>query len=87
LTIARPARQAIIEITTKDGRHLRHHTKAVLGTPDNPMAAAQVEAKAHDLMSPILGAARATVLIEAIRQIEEMQDVRDLRPLLSLSGA
>jgi hypothetical protein len=33
LTDATPPRQAIIEVTTTDGRRLRHHTRAVLGTP------------------------------------------------------
>jgi 2-methylcitrate dehydratase PrpD len=86
LTVARPARQAIIEIVTKDGRSLRHHTKAVLGTPDNPMTADQVEAKAYDLISPIMGAERSKALIAALRQIEKMQDIRELRPLLALAA-
>ena len=46
LTTATPARQAIIEIECRDGRTLRHRTRAVLGTPDNPMGAEQVEEKA-----------------------------------------
>ena len=33
LTTARPARQAIVEILTTDGEHLRHHAQAVRGTP------------------------------------------------------
>jgi 2-methylcitrate dehydratase PrpD len=83
LTIARPARQAIVEIDTTDGRHLRHHTRAVLGTPDNPMSEEQVETKAHDLMAPVLGDGRASLLIETLRGIGGIADVSQLRPLMS----
>ncbi len=82
LTDATPPRQAIIEITTNDGRHLRHHTHAVLGTPANPMSEDQVAAKALDLMAPILGEDRARKLIDSVVSIEGLTDVRDLRPLL-----
>ncbi len=82
LTRARPARQAIIEIDCVDGRRLRHRTRAVLGTPDNPMSEDQVEEKARDLMAPVLGAARAEELIAALRGLEFLDDVRKLRPLL-----
>jgi len=82
LTLARPARQAIVEIDTVDGRHLRHHTRAVLGTPDNPMTETQVEEKARDLIAPVLGEDRAEALIAALRGIEGVDDVRTLRPLL-----
>lgn len=82
LTAARPARQAIVAVETADGRHLSRRTRAVLGTPDNPMSEAQVEAKARDLLGPALGAARADRLIAAVREIEGMADVRELRPLL-----
>lgn len=82
LTDARPPRQAVVEITTTDGRVLRHHTRAVLGTPANPMSRAQVVAKARDLIDPVLGADRAQTLISAVLAISAMDDVRDLRPLL-----
>src|SRR3546814_5683347 len=55
LTAARPARQAIVEIDCADGRRLSYRTRTVLGTPDNPMTEAQVEAKARDLIAPVLG--------------------------------
>ncbi|MBD3765629.1 MAG: MmgE/PrpD family protein [Rhodobacterales bacterium] len=57
LTEARPPRQAIVEIETTDGRQLRHHTRAALGTPDNPMTRAQVADRAQHLMQPVPGAA------------------------------
>lgn len=82
LTEARPPRQAIIEIETKDGRTLRHHTRAVLGTPANPMTRMQVVAKARDLIQPGLGPARAAALIDAVLDIDRLPDLRALRPLL-----
>ncbi|GAB4359539.1 MAG: MmgE/PrpD family protein [Kiloniellaceae bacterium] len=82
LTAARPARQAIVEIDCADGRSLKHRTRAVLGTPDNPMTADQVEEKARDLMAPVLGAQKADDLIAALRSLETLDDVRKLRPLL-----
>ncbi|MGI9417369.1 MAG: MmgE/PrpD family protein [Geminicoccaceae bacterium] len=85
LTAVRPARQAIIEVDTVDGRSLRRHTRAVLGTPDNPMSEADVEAKARDLIAPILGDDRAGALIDAVRDIERMDDVTTLRPLWALA--
>ncbi len=81
LTTATPARQAIIEIECRDGRTLRHRTRAVLGTPDNPMSAEQVEEKADDLMAPVIGAEKSAGLIDALRTIEALDDVTDLRAL------
>lgn len=82
LTEARPPRQAIIEIDTNDGRQLRHHTRAVLGTPANPMSRAQVVAKARDLIEPDLGPARTDALIDVVLDIDRLPDIRALRPLL-----
>jgi 2-methylcitrate dehydratase PrpD len=82
LTAAVPARQAIVTIETTDGRKLRHRTIAVRGTPDNPMGAAEVEAKARDLMVPVIGANRADGLIAAVARLERVSNATELRPLL-----
>src|SRR3546814_14535837 len=82
LSAARPARQAIVEIDCADGRRLSHRTRTVLGTPDNPMTEAQVEAKARDLIAPVLGDTQTEALIAALRDLESLDDVRTLRPLL-----
>ena len=79
LSYARPARQAKVEIDMTDGRLLQHHTKAVLGTPDNPMSRSEVEAKAYDLMAPILGELQTSDLIEAVNNVETVEDVSTLR--------
>jgi 2-methylcitrate dehydratase PrpD len=82
LTAAVPARQAIVAVETTDGRKLRHRTHAVRGTPDNPMDQAEVEAKARDLVVPIIGAERAEKLIATVGSIETLDSVIKLRPLL-----
>ena len=82
LSRAMPSRQGIVEITLRDGRRLRHHTRAVRGTPDNPMTRAEVDAKSYDLMAPVLGHARARRLCDAIWTLDKMHDARKLRALL-----
>ena len=76
--------QAIVEITTRDGRRLRHHTKAVRGTAANPMPREEVAAKSRDLLLPIIGPRRTTRLIDAVWNIERLRDARTLRPLLAV---
>lgn len=76
--------QAIVEITTRDGRRLRHHTKAVRGTAANPMPRAEVEAKALDLLLPVIGRRRAARLVDTVWNIERLRDARALRPLLQV---
>jgi len=77
-----PARQAIVQIETADGRSLSHHTRVVRGTAANPMEAEEVEAKALDLMAPVLGAGRAKELIAAVDTLDRAGPVSRLRPLL-----
>jgi len=82
LAAAVPARQAIAEIELGDGRRLRHHAKAVRGTPDNPMTQEEIEAKAHDLAAPVIGADGARALVETVRRLDELPSVRKLATLL-----
>jgi 2-methylcitrate dehydratase PrpD len=82
LTKAEPARQAIVEIDLMSGKSVRHHAKAVRGTPDNPMTTQEIEDKARDLVAPVTGAERAGKLVDAVRSMETLRSVRDLRPLL-----
>lgn len=75
-------RQAIVTLHLADGRTLRHHTEVVKGTWQNPMSRAEVEAKCVDLLQPILGPRRTRALIDQVWNIEKIDDVRMLRPLL-----
>lgn len=78
LTDARPARQAILQVRTRDGREYRHHTKVVRGTPTNPMSPEDIEGKSLDLLVPVLGHAAATALIDAIWKLEGVNDINAL---------
>jgi 2-methylcitrate dehydratase PrpD len=82
LSAAMPSRQGIVEVSLSDGRELRRHTKAVRGTAENPMTRAEVDEKSYDLMAPVLGKSRARKLCDAIWKLEQIRDLRVLRPLL-----
>ena len=76
--------QAVVEIVTRDGRRLRHHTKAVRGTAANPMPREEVAAKSRDLLLPVIGPRHTARLIDTIWNIERIRDARALRPLLAV---
>lgn len=77
-----PKRVAIVEVTLTDGTRLTERVEAVRGTPENPMNRDEVVAKARDLMTSVLGAASSAALIEKILGLEEVKDIRELRPVL-----
>ena len=77
-----PARVAVVEITTTHGKSYRQRVDAVRGSAENPMSTKEVVSKAHDLMSPILGAERCKTLIDSVMNIEKVSDVRSLGPML-----
>jgi len=81
----RPRREAIVEVTLADGTQLNEWVKDVRGTEDNPMTREEVVAKARDLITPVLGAATSTSLIEKVLNIESVKDIRELRKLLQRS--
>ena len=58
LVMPEAPRQAIIEVTTTDGRVLSHHTKYAPGTSQNPLDTARVCEKARDLIAPVIGDGR-----------------------------
>jgi 2-methylcitrate dehydratase PrpD len=77
-----PKRVAIVEVTLTDGTKLTERVESVRGTPENPMTRDEVIAKCRDLMTPVLGAANTTSLIEKVLSLENMKSIRELRPLL-----
>lgn len=68
-------------ITLDDGRVLRHRILAAKGTSENPVSSDEEDAKAMDLMAPVLGDKRSRELIASLYRIEAMADVCDLRRL------
>lgn len=77
-----PRREAIVEVTLRDGTRLSERVAAVRGTSDNPMTREEVVLKCRDLLSPILGAATSGNLTERVLDIENLKNIRELRPLL-----
>lgn len=75
-------RCARLTVRTGAGQHLTAHVPHVRGTVDDPMSVAEVETKAADLMIPVLGEEQVGELIATIRNIESIDAVTSLRPLL-----
>jgi 2-methylcitrate dehydratase PrpD len=76
-------RGAKVEVTLTDGRTVEHYTRFPPGTKENPLSTEAVNAKARDLMTPVLGAAKTDKLIETINRLETLKDIRQLRPLIT----
>jgi 2-methylcitrate dehydratase PrpD len=74
-----------VEIELGDRTVTGEQVGDVLGRASNPMSRDQVEAKARELLEPVLGAGRTTALISATRDLDRVADVRELiaaaRPL------
>ena len=77
-----PKRVAIVEVALTDGSHLTQRIEAVRGTAENPMTQDEVIAKSRDLMAPALGPATCSALIERVLTLENVKNIRELRPLL-----
>jgi len=81
----RPRREAIVEVALRDGTQLSEWVRDVRGTADNPMTREEVVDKARDLIAPVLGSAASTALINKLLALENLKDVRELRPALQRS--
>ncbi len=77
-----PKRVAVVEITLRDGTHLSERNDSVRGTPENPMSHDEIVSKACDLITPVLGSEKCTKLIDRVFALEQVKDIRELRPLL-----
>jgi 2-methylcitrate dehydratase PrpD len=82
-----PRRVAVVEITLNDGTKLREENDTVRGTPENPMTQDEIVEKARDLIVPVLGADKCAKLVETIYRLEQVKNIRDLRPLLQQNVA
>jgi 2-methylcitrate dehydratase PrpD len=76
-------RSGFVEVTLRDGRTVSHFTRHPPGTKENPLDTEGVNAKVRDLMAPVLGAERTEAIIQRVNTLEELDDVRKLRPLLT----
>ncbi|HEV3061068.1 MAG TPA: MmgE/PrpD family protein [Vicinamibacterales bacterium] len=75
-------RQAIVEVTLRDGTLLTEHVSAVRGTAENPMTRDEVTAKCRDLIVPVVGTAQWMRLSEQIFALDRLKSLTELRPLL-----
>jgi 2-methylcitrate dehydratase PrpD len=71
-------------VTEASGKRHEIYVPYVVGFPSHPMSRAEVEAKALELMSPSLGAARSRLVIERVRSLEEMPAAKDLVGLIAI---
>ena len=76
------SRQAIVTVHCRDGSKKSHHTMHVRGTPANPMTMSEIQAKALDLMAPVLGTEGSQRLINQLTYLNDLHRISDLRPLL-----
>ena len=65
-------RQAILELVTTGGVQLRKHVQHVRGTWGDPMPRSEVDAKARDLLQPILGEAGTDRLLAGLWNLENL---------------
>ena len=77
-----PRRIGVVEVTLTDGTQLTERVEAVRGTTGNPMPRDEVIGKGQDLMARFLGAAKSKRLIDKVFDLEHLEDIRTLRPLL-----
>ena len=75
-------RSGFVEVTLQDDRRVELFMSHAPGTPENPLDNEAVNAKARELMAPILGARRTETLIERVAALEDQENVRELAALL-----
>ncbi len=83
LSRAMPSREGIVEVDLADGRTLHEHTRAVRGTPNNPMTPSEVQDKALGLLTTVLGPTQSIALCDAIWTLETATDARPFCQLLA----
>jgi 2-methylcitrate dehydratase PrpD len=78
-------RSGLVEVTLSDGRTVSHFTRFPPGTKENPVDTEAVNAKARDLMTPVLGAQRTETLIQRVNTLEQVSSMRELTRFLLLA--
>ena len=85
LVVPDAPRSGFIEVTLRDGRKVSHFTRHAPGTKENPLSSERVNEKARNLMTPVLGAQKTEELITRVHAIEQVANVRELVPLLTVA--
>jgi 2-methylcitrate dehydratase PrpD len=76
-------RSGRVEVALRNGQTVSHFTRHPPGTKENPLNTERVNEKARSLMTPVLGAERTEEVIRRVNALEQLNDVRELRPLLA----
>jgi 2-methylcitrate dehydratase PrpD len=71
-------RGGVIEVVLKDGSTVSKHTRFPPGTKENPLDTETMNAKARDLMGPVLGTERTEAAIRRLNALEQVNDVAEL---------
>jgi len=64
-------------VTLRGGKTVSHFTRFPPGTKENPLDTEKMNAKARDLMKPVLGAAKTESVIHQVNNLESVPNVRD----------
>src|SRR5712692_3051996 len=73
---------AVVTVALRDGRTLTESTTVVRGDSAAPADLGEIIEKFETLAAPVLGAAGARAVVEAVDRIDELKDVRELTSLL-----
>lgn len=73
--------RCVMEVRLNDGRTLHHQTMAAKGSFENPLTRAEEEEKALDLLQPVLGKAKSRTLLDALWNVDRLDNVQKLRKL------
>ena len=73
---------ALVEVTLRSGEKKQIFVEHVLGFPHYPMGREDVHSKAMGLLVPILGMEQSSTLTDMVWNLEQVDDIRVLIPLL-----
>ena len=79
-------RSGRVTVQLKDGRTVEHFTPHAYGTKENPMSTDDVNTKARNLLTPVLGSERTEAIIRQVNDLEELGNIRDLIPYLTVTA-
>ena len=75
-----------IEIKTRSGQTVRRFIEAPFGSPERPIPDSALLNKFNCLVAPVLGAEKSRQLIDNVRHLEQIKNVRELAKLLLHRG-
>ena len=80
---AQPQHEAYLEVWMEDGEHLKAVTEIVIGHPKNPMSWDDMHLKFTALVKPVMGAASAEQLYQALRAFDKPGSLKTVMDLMA----